>query len=291
MGRKKTKAEKLRILNFDSWFYVFVFQFLVILVLYGCSSVVSPYYVSKKQMFPYDANVSDAYYQTELKKSGAHNVLPVIQKPDSELLSQSRSVVASLGQSSDGYKTWFNMVAFDELKLTARRKYFFLMDEKVKRLPDGSKRFWVASRQGLMFDCQMVIEKVLLNRPYSSESAKQIATLRKVLKNFRRDIDELCHSSDVFNSDNKKLAVSGLLINQVFEAILFTLDTSPVQAAMLGEGRGFEFDHINLGKGKIQMTVEDDIVTVKIRLGVFIRMFDNQGQELAGENQVYRIKE
>jgi len=281
----KTETGKLEILNFALWLFIFSFQFLFILVLCGCSSVVSPYTVSVRQESPSDANLSDNYYKIELKKSGALNVLPMIHKPESELLSQSRSVVASSGQSEKGYKTWFNMVAFDENKLTAKRKYFFLVDEKVRRLPGRSKRFLAEPKQGLMFNSQMVLEKSALDKLYTSENSRQIAILKQVLKNLRRDIDELGEGRDEPGSDNKNLAVSGLLINQVFGTILYTLDNSPAQAAMLGEESGVDFNHISFGKGKIRMFVEDDIVTVKIRLGAFVDMPEEKEQQLTAEEK------
>ncbi len=282
----KTKTEKPKILNIGLWFFIFGFQFLFILGLCGCSSIVSPYIVSVRKELPSDANLSDSYDKIELKQSGALNVLPIIHKPESELLSQSRSVVASSGQSKNGYKTWFNMVAFDENKLTAKRKYFFLVDEKVKRLPGRFKRFLGEPKQGLMFDSQTVLEKAALGKLYTSENSGQIAILKQVLKNLRRDIDELGEGRDELGSDNKNLAVSGLLINQVFTTVLYTLNNSPAQTAMLGEESGVEFNHMSFGKGKIRMLVEGDIITVKIRIGAFVDMLEEKVQRLAAEEEV-----
>jgi hypothetical protein len=50
------------------------------------------------------------------------------------LISQSKSIIAAVGQSKKGYKTWFDMVAFDESELTARRKYVYIADERPKQL-------------------------------------------------------------------------------------------------------------------------------------------------------------
>lgn len=279
--KRKTKIEKLKILNCLLWFFIFSFQFFVILGFCGCSTVASPYFVSKQREPTYEPNLADSYNKIKLRQSGALNVLPIIHKSESELLSQSRSVVASSGQSKNGYKTWFNMVAFDEQKLTAKRKYFFLVDEKVRRVP--GKRFLGEPKQGLMFNSQMVLETASLNKLYKSDNSMQIAILKQVLKNLRRDIDELGEGINELDSDNKNLAVPGLLINQVFGTILYTLDNSPAQAAMLSEGSDVEFDHISFGKGKIQMLTEKDIVTVKIRLGAFINMHEEQEQQSVAE--------
>lgn len=261
-----------------AWFFAFSIQLLFIFGLCGCSSVMSPYVISKRQKTPYDAGISDSYHKIELKKSGALDVLPMINKPESELLSQSRSVVASFGQAEDGYKNWFNMVAFDEVRLTAKRKYFFLVDEKVKRLPGKRRKFLMEPKRGIMFDSQMVLEKSAFDKLRMSEDAGQAAQLRWVLENLHKDIGELGLGVDASGSGNQTLAVSGMLINQVFRTILYTLDASPGLAAKLGDSGGVKFDHISFGKGTVRMTVEDDIVTVKIRVGVFVGAFEERHQ-------------
>jgi hypothetical protein len=277
MKRGKCKTRKNKISNFKLWFFVLSFQILIILGFCGCSTIASPYFVSKQKEPTYDPNLFNTYNKIILTQSGALNVIPVIHKFESELLSQSRSVVASSGQGKEGYKTWFNMAAFDEQKLTAKRKYFFLVDEKVRRVP--GKRFLGEPKQGLMFDSQMVLETEPLNKVYESDNSRQIAILKQVLKNLRRDIDELGEGIDELgegidelNSDNKNLAISGLIINQVFGTVFYTLDNSPAQASMLSEENGVEFSQSSFGSGKIQMLAEKDTVAVKIRLGAFINM-------------------
>jgi hypothetical protein len=248
---------------------------LFIFGLYGCASVMLPYVISVCRE-PFDPNLSEGYDKVELKRSGALNVLPIISKPESELLSQSRSVVASVGQSKDGYKTWFNMVAFDEVKLTAKRKYFFLVDEKVKGLKGKRKFLPFEPRRGLIFECQMVLEPAALHRGRAAENVRQIAILRQVLKSLHRDIHELGQSVDMHDSDNKMLSISGMLLNQTFGAVLHKLSRSPALATKLGDAEGIEFDHISFDKGTVKMVVEGGIVTVTIRLGIFKDMFESQ---------------
>jgi len=277
MGVKEggAKTMKRKIVNFGLCLFIFGFLFSVIFGLCGCSSVMLPYVISVCRE-PFDPNLSEGYDKVELKRSGALNVLPIISKPESELLSQSRSVVASVGQSKDGYKTWFNMVAFDEVKLTAKRKYFFLVDEKVRGLR-GKRRFLpFEPRRGLIFECQMVLETAALNRGRAAESVRQIAILRQVLKNLYRDLSELNRGADMLDSDNKMLSVSGMLLNQTLGTILHKLERSPALTTKLGDAEGIEFDHISFNKGTIRMVVEGDIVTATIRLGIFKDMFENQ---------------
>ncbi len=246
---------KLKISNFELWFLVFSFQLLIILSLCSCSVV--EYLKAEKP--PYDEELSESYYRTKLKISSSADVLATIHKPEYELLSQSKSAIASLGQKKKGHKIWFNMVVFDENELTVKGKYLFIVDDR--------PNIWEEPRKKLSFDCEMVLEAEVLDKPYANENARRIAILKRVLENVRKDIDEV-------GSDNKKLGICGMLINQALEAVLVKLDSSPVLATMLSEQSGVEFDHINFDKGKIQMVVEGDIVKIKMRLGLLVRRWD-----------------
>lgn len=166
------------------------------------------------------------------------------------------------------------MVAFDEHKLTAKRKYLFVVDEKVTRLPTESRRIMLEPRRGLSLDSEMLLEKELLDKPYETENAGQIAILKQVSDNLHKDINGFSEDTESPGRDNKTLNVCGMLINQIFQTVLLTLQTSPVLAAKLNDKGGIEFDHINFDKGRIQMAVEGDVVRVKIRLGVFVDTFE-----------------
>jgi hypothetical protein len=241
-------------------------------MLYGCS-VVSPYVGFQREEPSSDQELLAAYHRIELNKNISLDVLPVLRSSPHELLSQSDSVVAALGQSKKGYKTWFTMAAFDEYKLTAKRKYFFVVDEKATRSPTNTRWVLLEPKRGLAFDCEMIIEKEVLDNSYTTEDAKQIAILKQVSNNLRKDIDELGEDIETAGQNNKMLYACGILINQTFETILLTLETSSGLAMKLSDQDGIEFDHINFDKGKIQMVVEDDIVRAKIRMGVLIDTF------------------
>jgi hypothetical protein len=223
----------------------------------GCSVV--DYFRPEKP--PYDAELSDSYHRTKLKMSSSADVLAIIHRPEYELLSQSKSVVASLGQKKKGHKIWFNMVAFDENELTAKRKYFFVVNEKAKGLV-----FW--PRQSLTFDSEMVLETEVLDKPYANENARRIAILRRHSENVRNDTDELAE-------DNKMLGICGMLINQTLETVLQKLDESPVLASKLSDTGGVDFDHITLGKGSLAMAVTDDIVKVDVKVGSLVFKFED----------------
>jgi hypothetical protein len=214
---------------------------------------------------PYDDEVSRVYHQTRLKESTSADVLSQIHLPQQELLSQSKSVVASYGQKKEGYKRWFKMVAFDENQLTAQRKYLFIEDERPKVL-------FVEPWEGLAFDCEQVLTPEILSKPYANENARRIEILKWMLKSFRKDVGEV-------SQDNKDLEICGALVNQAIETVLVRLDSVPALATRLSEEQGVQFEHVNFGKGRIRMDIKDDIATVKIRLGSRVK-------KLTGRNKM-----
>ena len=259
--KRKAKSYSLKLKTFEFYTMVLCFSLLLFSFLPGCSVVE---YLSPEKP-PYKEQLSESYYRTKLKQSSSADVLATISRPECELLSQSKSVIASSGQKKKGHEIWLNMVAFDENELTARRKYFFLVDEKPKVL-------LVRPRENLSFDCEMVLESDVLDEPYANDNAKRIAVLRRVLANVRRDVDEVA-------GDNKTVSICGMLINQALETVLVRLDSSPVSALKLGESEGLEFSHISFDKGKIRMVLEDDIVTVRMRLGSLVYKFEEQQEQ------------
>ena len=226
----------------------------------------------------YQAKLSAPYDQIKVKQSVIQNAVPKIQRlqdelepsfAGAELISHSENVVVSLGQSKDGFKTWFNMVTFQENELNALRKYFFIVDDK-------ARSFQFRPSRGLRFDCEMVLEKEMPAEPDTTENARRIAILRNVLGNLRKDIGELSDDTDATGQENKMLDICRMLINQTFEVILRELDSSPVLATRLSKAGGVEFNHVNFNKGKIKMVVGADIVIVKIRLGAFAHMIERE---------------
>ncbi|NIS51652.1 MAG: hypothetical protein GWN94_11180 [Phycisphaerae bacterium] len=215
----------------------------------------------KEEEPPLDEQLSESYENTTLKVSRAADVLATIYEPQYELLSQSKSVIASSGQKNKGHKIWFNMVAFNENALTAKRKYFFLVDDK-------PKNFWVQPKRRLKFDCEMVMGRELFDEPYANDNAKRIAILTKVLTNVHSDIEQV-------GAEDKNISTSGMLINQTMKTVLAKLESSPASATKLNPSGGLDFDHITLGAGKIWMGASGDIVNIKIRIDSFIRTDDD----------------
>jgi hypothetical protein len=257
MQNHSVRFQNYSIASFLLRLCTFGFLLLVVFVLSGCAVV--EYF--KREGPPSDEELYESYNQTELKVSGAGEVLAMIHDPEYELLSRSKSVIASSGQKKKGYKSWFNMVAFDETKLTANRKHFFSVDEKPKTVPFRSKR-------RLRFESKMVMESEVLDEPYVNRNARRIAILEQVLANFHKDVDEV-------KADNKKLDSCRMLMNWVLETILRDLDESPVLASKLSSTEGVNFDHITLGKGRIWMEVAEDIVDVKVVIDSFVGTLDD----------------
>ena len=232
------------------------FKWLLLVFCFGlCGCAVVDLF--KPEVRPYDSVIFDDYNSVELKVSSAADVLSVIHIAGEETISQSKSVIGSVGEKKAGYKVWLKMVSFDEDELTANRKYVFIEDEKPKALfvdPWGSFKF----------GCQMFLGSDVLDEPYSNENARRISILRRAMENTRKDIDSI-------GSDNKQIAICGMLINQSIEAVLIKLESSPALAMKMSEAEGLDFGHISYDKGKIKMKVSDDIVDIKIRLGSIVK--------------------
>lgn len=245
--------------------YLCLFGLIIFWGLCGCSGI-SRFVGLEKEEPAYEQQLFAAYSRTTLNKSITLDVLPMFQAAKHDLLSQGDSVVAALGEGKNGYKTWFSMVAFDEYRMKARRKYFFVVDEEITRSPDDSGRVRFSPGRGLAFDCEVMPEKKVLES-YATEDGVQIALLKEVLQELRKDIDGIGKEVDAPGRSNK-LDICGMLVNQAFQSALTAIEMSPVLVTNIGERGGVEFEHINFDKGRIQMVVEGDIVRVKIRLGV-----------------------
>jgi hypothetical protein len=206
---------------------------------------------------PSNSKIYDIYRQTELKQSTSTNVLESFAKIEHALLSRSKSVIALTDKKKEGYKTWFNMVAFDESELIAKRKYVFICDERPKQL-------FIEPWEGVDFDCKMVLPRKVLDEPYANENARRVAILKQVGTDMRKDTGDV-------GADNKAFRIDGMIIGLAIDTVLVELDSSPALAARFTEPDGLKFEHVNFDKGLMWMTVEDDVVTVKMRLGSFAK--------------------
>jgi len=230
----------------------------------GCSAITG----GQKKKLTYE-KLAAPYNQITLNQSVTLDVLPIIQRSqkqlgpklaETEFLSKSDNTFASLGQSKNGYMTWFNLVTFGRNRINVIRKAFFAVNDKETSLGTSTTR-------SLTFDCQTVLPMEMLTKRYISESSRQIDILRYVIDSIQKDLKELTAGTDTTGQSNQMLGVCGMLLNQTFDITLRRLESSPVLATRLSEPGGVRFDHINFNQGAIRMTVNGDIVTVHIRLG------------------------
>ncbi len=209
-----------------------------------------------------DREVFGRYYLTTLKFSTSADVLNVIADNEKELLSQSQSVIASYGQKKYAEELWFNMVAFDEARLTAVRKYAFLVDE-------STGLYVMARKRKLRFDARAVVDAKIMAEPFENENARSIAILRDVSDKFSDDIGQLTF-------DSADLKSAAMLTKHIFNTILRKLKDSPATAARLAGEAGMEFDHMNLGKGNVRMIRQGNMVSIKIKIGQAAKKFEEQ---------------
>ena len=196
--------------------------------------------------------VFDRYHSTTLKLSTSADVLAMVQEPETELLSQSESVVAAWGIEGKKERThWFNMVAFDEEQMNAVRKYGFILKE----------RHWgwnISPAPMLRVDAEMVMDAEVLEAAYAGNNEKQVEILKAAKELFSRDAGELTFDSRVLRNSTD-------MVKQAFKSILVKLDHSPAYAVKLPLVEGMAFDHPTLGESRIRMLIEDDIVKIKIK--------------------------
>jgi hypothetical protein len=226
------------------------------------------------EKLPY-AQLAIPYNSTQLKTSTTLEVLnvgrsPAYQFKPSEvgevLLTQSDTIVAFSGRSKDSRKSWLNMIVFDEYRLTATRKYFFAVDERAELAPTTRGQYLIPPRRGILFDCQFIIGPDILSTPYATEEAQKIATIRWLAGQFKTDMTALLGGKDNPARGSALVSTCGMMVNQMLAGLLVTLDKSPGLAQNLGSEQGVEFPHIALGNGRVQMLVQDDVATMRIRV-------------------------
>jgi hypothetical protein len=180
----------------------------------------------------------------------------MVQEPETELLSQSESVVAAWGVEGNKDRThWFNMVSFDEDHMNAIRKYGFILVE----------RQWgwnMGPAPALRLDTAMVMDAEVLEAAYAGNNEKQIEILKAAKKAFNADALELTF-------DSRSLRNSTDMVKQALKSVLYKLDHSPAYAVKLPLYEGMAFDHPTLGESYIRMLVEGDTVKIKIKCGKY----------------------
>jgi hypothetical protein len=235
----------------------------------GCSE-------SESDRLPY-ARLALPYARTQLKSSTSLDVLNVARDPayqfrpseaEPVLLTQSQTVIAYSGRSATGRKTWLDMIVLDEFRMTAGRKYFFCIDERTTNDPSRPGHRWLVPHKGLLFDSELVIDPEVLTTPYATEEAQKIALVKWLATRFKADVTALVGRPKGPVQGNEQIAVSGMMVNQLFQGILTELARSPGVAQNLGTDQGIPFPHASLGEGRLRLLVNNDTAVVMIRVNL-----------------------
>ena len=211
-AKRLAGTERMR-LSTTVWFGLWALALLV-----GGSGCVTKRYLPPNRL-PYET-LSTPYRQTQLKASPTLHVLGIAdtweyQLDDKDvgrtLLTQSNVAVALSGQSDDTFKTWVNLVVFDQARMTARRKHFFCSDERAIVAPDNPRRVLIPPRRGLIFDSQCVLPSRLLTTPYATEEARLIAVVRWLGDQFSADVKDLTGSATDPTQANELVSTAGMI--------------------------------------------------------------------------------
>jgi hypothetical protein len=221
-----------------------------------------------KLVFPYE--------NTQLKISTTLDVLNAAKSPayqfekcdkaEELLLTQSDTAVAFSGRSADRRRWWVTLVVFDEYRLTAKRKYFFLVDEKAETAPMHTRDYLIPPRKGLAFDGQFVVDTEILTTPYATEDAQKVAMIRRLAEQFQTDVAALIGGSKAPARGSTLIPTAAMMMRQTFTGLLTELDKSPGLAQLLADPRGMEFPHVSMDKGHVRLLTQDDLATMTLRV-------------------------
>lgn len=220
-------------------------------VLAGCVQVrESTSFITRRSEMPAFEN----YDKILVNQSSTASVLAAIGGLGDEMLSQSRTVVASQGQRSWGNVFWVSIVAFDENELVAKRKYLILVDQTLRSV-------FLERRTGMLLQSQMALDAEILAQPFANDNARRIEIVRQLSAKLSKDKVEVA-------ADNEVIDTAAIMVNQALSAVLVKLDASPALALKLSEPAGLEFEHISLGRGRARMGLSDNIAALNINIGI-----------------------
>jgi len=253
-----------------AWGVLCMAALLLAAVVSGCSTLE---YLPPEQL-PY-AKLAFPYDHTQLKASATLDVLNLARAPEYQfgrneaeevLLTQSDTVVAFSGRHKDRRKSWVTMVVFDEYRLTAKRKYFFLVDERAEIAPTSKNELLIPQKQGLAFDSQFVIDPEILTTPYATEEAQKVAMVRWLTEQYQKDVTALIGSFDAPARGSALIPTAAMMMRQTFTGLLVELLKSPGLAQKLADAKGMQFPHISMKKGRARLLTQDDLATMTLRV-------------------------
>ncbi|MDI6448670.1 hypothetical protein [Anaerobaca lacustris] len=217
------------------------------------------------------------YRHIQLKASSTLDALGAFDAPDHrldpeatgrQLVSQSDTTIAVCGQSANARRTWVTLVAFDEHRMTARRKYFFCIDEWATAAPTERGQKLVPPRKGLVFDAELVLAPEIQTTPYATEEARQLATVRWLIEQFAADARRLSGPPGQSAQANELVSLAAMMMNQTFEGLMIELAKSHGLARRFSDPKGVAFPHISMNEGRLQLTTAAGITTAKLRVNL-----------------------
>jgi hypothetical protein len=235
----------------------------------GCSYL-------RPNRLPY-AKLALPYAHTQLRTTSSLEVLSLAHDPayhfpprvaEPVLLTQSDTAVAFSGQSRNRRKIWLDLIAFDELRMVAARKYFFCIDERATADPDRPHRPLIPPRKGILFDSEFAIDPEVLTTPYATEEAQKIAILKWLAERFKNDVTILVGNPKSPAQGNEQVTASAMMVNQMFQGILTELAQSPGLATSLAADQGIAFPHMSLKEGRLRLLVANETAVLTIRINL-----------------------
>jgi hypothetical protein len=223
---------------------------------------------------PY-AQLAIPYNSTQIGRSTSLEVLTIARDPAYQfdpdqvtelLLTQSDTVISYSGRREDTYKTWLNMIAFDEFRMVARRKYFFCVAERATLAPGAPRQPLVPPRRGILFDAEFLIDPDVLTTPYATEESQRIAILQWLAGQFQQDMTALVGDPRNPVRGSRGIVASGMMVNQIFQGVLAELVQSPGQAVNLGAEQGIPFPHASLDNARIRLLTRNDLGAIRVRV-------------------------
>jgi len=134
------------------------------------------------------------------------------------------------------------------------------------RVPDTPRRLLFPPRKGVLFDAEFIIDPEVLTTPYATAEVQRIEILRWLAGQFRRDLTTLVGDPKSPAQGDESILLSGMMVSQIFQAVLAELDQSPGLARNLSGETGIRFPHISLNEGHIRLLTQSDLGAVKIRV-------------------------
>ena len=152
--------------------------------------------------------------------------------------------------------------------MTARRKYFFCVDERATTAPTARGQRLFPPRKGLIFDAELVLSPEIQTTPYATEEARQLAIVNWLMERFAHDVRSLVGTSGESTQANELVSLAGMMMNQTFEGLRIELDKSPGLARSLTGSKGVAFPHISMNEGRLRLTTAAGVTTATLRVNL-----------------------